>query len=327
MKRWLLPRLVSPETGEPLTLVERSGDANEVHEGELRAASGRTYPIVRGIPRFVETHYAGSFGFQWNAHRSTQLDNERHRNSEQRFWTETGFARDSLAGKLVLDAGSGSGRFSRVAADAGAFVVAVDLSEAVEPNHQNLAQRPNVTVVQASLFDLPFREGTFDAAFTLGVIQHTPDPLRALREIAVRVKRGGAIGVNWYTRHWYSYLHQKYIIRFVAGPLLRRVSDRRLYGFVRWYTPKLLRVSRALHRSGVSHRLVDRIVPVANRDWVGDLTEGERIEWSVLDTFDWYSPRYDKPQRPRDVERVLREAGFSTRATQGGMHGERSRGG
>jgi 2-polyprenyl-3-methyl-5-hydroxy-6-metoxy-1,4-benzoquinol methylase len=304
MQTWLLPLLVCPKTKQPLSLVD-AVDSGEIISGTLVSPNGTRYAIVRGIPRFVKTHYATAFGLQWNRHAKTQIDDDRHRHSRERFWGETGLTPSEIQGRLVLDGGCGAGRFTEVAASAGARVVAIDLSDAVEACYANNRGR-SVCVVQASLFDLPFRPETFDFAFTIGVIQHTPDPLRALRGVADSVKVGGAAGISWYKRYWYTYLHQKYWLR----PILSRLDEQKLYRFVRWYVPKLLPLSRALARVLPGRAMVDRILPVANRDFVEGLTEAEKIEWAILDTYDWYQPRYDKPQSWRAVEGVMKELGY-----------------
>ncbi len=91
-------------------------------------------PIIGGIPRFVrQESYAESFGFQWNRFRQTQLDSHSGRDiSRDRFLTATGWQPESLAGKTVLDAGCGAGRFAEIALSFGATVFAVDYSRAVE---------------------------------------------------------------------------------------------------------------------------------------------------------------------------------------------------
>lgn len=305
---WILEHLRCPKTGARLT--EQNGQL---------LGGARPYPIVNGIPRFVDSHYAGGFGLQWNKHDLTQIDTTQHAHSAQRFWGETGFTPEYLKGKLVLDGGCGAGRFTDIAARAGARMVAVDLSEAVEACAKTTAGL-DVAVVQASLLELPFEPGTFDAAFTIGVIQHTPDPLRSLANIARTVKPGGQMGVSWYKRYWYTFLHQKYILRWLLRPYLW--GDERLYRVVSWYVPKLLPISRVLNKA-VPASVLDRVLPVANRDWVQGLTEAEKREWAVLDTYDWFNARYDQPQRWRDVEATMRRAGFQCErapARRAGLH-------
>lgn len=309
MRPWVLDLLQCPATGTALVLCEAEFDeSGDILTGRLRNADGsRSYEIRGGVPRFVESHYASAFGLQWNRHRDTQLDRGQRGHSAFRFWGETGFQPECLRDKLVLDGGCGSGRFTAIAARAGGRVVAVDLSEAVDACYSNFRHLENVTVLQASLFELPLKPATFDFVFTIGVIQHTPDPLRALRCIAEMAKfDGGEAGVSWYKRYWYTFLHQKYWLR----PLFRGWTDERLYRFISWYVPKLLPLSRALCRLPYGAALNDRVLPVANRDFVDGLSEQERLEWAILDTYDWYNPRYDKPQRWADVEDVMRRAGY-----------------
>jgi 2-polyprenyl-3-methyl-5-hydroxy-6-metoxy-1,4-benzoquinol methylase len=307
MRRWAIPYLICPKTKEPLELSlvteEKDGD---VLSGELISKSGSRYRIVGGVPRFVQEHYAKGFGLQWNEHAATQIDDIKHRHSHERFWGETGFEPEALTGRIVLDGGCGAGRFTDIAARAGARVIAVDLSEAADACYANNRERQNVTVLQASLFELPVEARSVDFAFTIGVIQHTPEPLRALRALAETVKVGGEAGVSWYKKYWYTYLHQKYALR----PFFKLMDEKRLYQFVQWYVPKLLPVSRALGRMLPDPEYADRIIPVANRDNIEGLTEQQKLEWAILDTYDWYQPRYDKPQSWRAVERVMTDLGF-----------------
>ena len=305
MKDWAVELLVCPRTGEQLDLRVSKARADEIITGELVTPSGQSYPILNGVPRFVRNHYATAFGLQWNRHADTQIDDDHHMHSAQRFWRETGFTPDGISGKLILDGGCGAGRFVDVASRAGARVIAVDLSEAVDACHGSFGERENVCVIQASLFDLPFRDQTFDAAFTIGVIQHTPRPLKALSSLAETVKVGGEMAVSWYKKYWYTYLHQKYWLR----PLFRSWSDERLYRFISWYVPKLLPLSRLLCCIAPAS-VVDRIVPVANRDYVSGLSKRDKLEWAILDTYDWYNPAYDKPQTWRAVERTMRAHGY-----------------
>ena len=86
------------------------------------------FPVVGEIPRFVpKENYAESFGLQWNRFANTQIDSKVGTNrSEIRFREETLWDERDLNGKLVLDAGCGSGRFSEIALKLGASLIAVD---------------------------------------------------------------------------------------------------------------------------------------------------------------------------------------------------------
>jgi len=84
--------------------------------------------------------------------------------SEQRFFSQTGWPRD-MRGELILEVGSGSGRFTEQAAKTGATVVSLDYSYAVDANHASNGARDNVLIVQADVFAMPFRPQTFDRLF------------------------------------------------------------------------------------------------------------------------------------------------------------------
>ena len=87
-----------------------------------------------GVLDFVSAtgqDYCDNFGKQWNRFREVQLDSVTSKSeSHDRFFAETGWTPAEIKGKLLLDAGCGAGRFAEVALEAGARVVAVDMSEA-----------------------------------------------------------------------------------------------------------------------------------------------------------------------------------------------------
>src|SRR4051812_15823350 len=131
MREALLEVLAEPVTGARLELRDATrspGSKDRIEEGTLVSTqTGREYPIVRGIPRFVDpSNYTASFGLQWNHFRSAQIDSETAGvDSRNRFDAETGWQREQLEGKWVLDGGCGAGRFAEIAAQRGANLVAL----------------------------------------------------------------------------------------------------------------------------------------------------------------------------------------------------------
>ena len=104
--------------------------------------------------------------------------------SERTLEATTGWTEADYRGRLVLDAGVGAGRFAEVVANKGGEVVGVDLSRAIDAAYENIGRRPNVHLVQADIMAMPFRDGTFDLAYSVGVLHHTPDPERAFGRVA-----------------------------------------------------------------------------------------------------------------------------------------------
>src|SRR5262249_27443611 len=152
-------------------------------------------PIVDGVPRLAghPDEYSASFGRQWNRYDVVRPDED-----EEVFRVKTAISPSDLAGRLVLDAGCGGGRYARVAASHGARVIGVDLSAAVAKARDVCAPMPRVLILQADLLDLPLEEAAFDLVYSIGVLHHTPDPRRAFSEVARRVKAGGRLSVWLY---------------------------------------------------------------------------------------------------------------------------------
>jgi SAM-dependent methyltransferase len=286
-------------------------EGDDVLEGVLVCTEcAARAPIVGGIPRFVPPEsYANNFGLQWNRFGELQVDRLRgHNLSRDRFWLETGLSPDELRGKRVLDAGCGGGRFSDIALEAGAEVVAADLSNAVDKNRAIHAQHPRFHVVQASITDLPLRHEAFDLVFSFGVLQHTPDPAGTFRALVPFVRPGGRIAVDVYAAHPKQTLHWKYALR----PITRRMDEKRLLSVIEWATPRLMPVTRALRSVPVAGKALTRLVPLKIHDGIlrGEFPPDEEVRLAVLETYDAYSPAYDRPRSRRSVERWLRDAGF-----------------
>src|SRR5438445_4709008 len=170
MKRSLLEIVRCPSCLAELQLSAAAETAGEIDSGALACARcGREYEIAGQIPRFVSRdNYASNFGFQWNEFRRTQLDSHTGLPiSRRRFLAQTRWDEARLAGKLVLDAGCGAGRFAEVALALGATVVAIDYSTAVDAAWRNLAPHPRLHVVQADIYVLPFAPATFDFVYSL----------------------------------------------------------------------------------------------------------------------------------------------------------------
>ena len=148
MNLTLLPLLVCPECRTPLTL-DGAGSSARVDSGTLRCTGGHAFPIVGGVPRFVQhelnadqARTRDSFGYEWTelypAHGHTPPEWQAERDI---FLEYTRTVPSDFKGKLVLDAGCGNGRYAKLANDWGARVVAVDISAAVEIAAKNVGGR------------------------------------------------------------------------------------------------------------------------------------------------------------------------------------------
>ena len=207
MGPWLLPLLCCPacaEQGSPLTLegTEHSGD--QVVAGRLHCVSGHAYPVVDGIPDFVGGQPASDstvYDTLWNAHARQRYEGriDEYIEKFQAYARLPDPLSRHFAGKLVLDAGCGEGRFTWLARELGAaHVVAVDYSrEALARARAAIDRASACAFVRADLLHLPFRR-VFDYAFSLGVLHHTRDSARGFRTVVRCLRPGGQVTVFVY---------------------------------------------------------------------------------------------------------------------------------
>lgn len=254
----------------------------------------KTYPMLRGVRRFVDAeHYTGSFGYQWNRFAKTQLDSANGTTrSRDTFIERTGFALESLRGKRVLDAGNGMGRFAEICANAGADVYGIDLSSAVDPAAANLAGRANVSISQADIFAPPFARESFDFIYSIGVLHHTPSTRRAFESLVPLLKPGGRIAIWVYWERLAKLFPGSEILR----PLTSRLSKPVLLTLCKVAVP-LYHVHKVPYVGMVSCA----VLPTSMDPFP---------EWRILDTFDWYSPRYQFKHTAEEVREWFTTAGL-----------------
>ncbi|GBE17353.1 ubiquinone biosynthesis O-methyltransferase [bacterium BMS3Abin15] len=104
-----------------------------------------------------------------------------------------------LKNRLFLDAGSGGGHFSHAAENLGAKVVSLDVGLNLL---KQVGRKCNSKKILGSVLELPVKKNHFDIVLSTEVIEHTPDPINALRELSVVVKPGGFLLVTVPCRLW-----------------------------------------------------------------------------------------------------------------------------
>jgi SAM-dependent methyltransferase len=254
---------------------------------------GQLFPVVHDVVRFVpERTYADSFGYEWRYYSTTQLDSVRAYGSEEDFLKKTGLKPEDLKDKLVLDVGCGTGRFAEVATRWGARVVGIDLSAAAEVAAQNLVER-DFLAFQADVFALPFAPETFDCIYSVGVLHHTPSCERAFKVLPELLKPGGIIAVWLYSGYnkWYRFsdMYRK---------ITHRMPIRTLHQTLRVAVPFFYYLDRGLSKLPFLGKpaagFVHHVFPIRRH---------HDRETRLLDTLDWYSPKY---QSKHTYEQVFR---------------------
>lgn len=328
-----------------------SNDGTEVVDGQLRCGCGARYPVVDTIPRMLRdadaqfpefaARYRGrltawtgtsgpeaipekdtrlltrtqrSFGYQWTAFSKMVCD------FRDNFWNYLQPATpEAFRGRLGLDAGCGFGRHIYHAAQCSAEMVGLDFSRAIDATRQNTKHLPNVHLVQGDIYHPPFADGTFDFAYSLGVLHHLPDPARGARALAGLLKPDGTLYV-------WLYSSRRRMVN-AALETVRVVTTRLPYGWLRaaswlgavvdWYGFVL--PYRALRRLPGMERIVERLAPARVKVY-------SRYPFQVLEA-DWFD-RLAAPVRfyydERGAGDLVRTAGLAdVRVSATGLYGWR----
>ncbi|GIX03824.1 MAG: hypothetical protein KatS3mg113_0830 [Planctomycetaceae bacterium] len=247
-------------------------------------ACSRCWDVLQGIPRFTQDQHLASFGYQWQRYDVAHGEEDR-----RTFVAKTGIPLSEWKGLTVLDAGCGGGRYARIAALAGATVVAVDHTAAVNRALALCADLPNVGFLQADLKRLPLKPESFDVVFSIGVMHHDRDTREVFEAVAPYVKPGGKYVVWLYrkNRGWQEKLN------LWLRERTTRMSPSQLE---RW-----CRLGACLGGIPVLNRLLNKIVNFSSHPC-----------WNnrVCDTFDWYAPQYQHHHTVAEVLHWFEIAGF-----------------
>jgi len=244
-----------------------------------------------------QTRTKSTYSLQWNQFRILRPEEDR-----ATFRNRTGLSERDLAGALVLDAGCGMGRYLRVAGEGGARAVGLDLSEAVVAARELTSDLPGVSITRGDLLRPPFAPGTFDQIYSLGVLDHTPNPRAAFLSLAKLLKPGGRIAI-------WVYPKERPLLEAIVA--VHRAVSKRLPLSV------LLPLSRMMAPvGGLKRKLMSSQNRIVNRSAVALhlLTIGVSMhpdpEVRVCDTLDWYAPRFLTRHTPEEVLGWFREAGL-----------------
>jgi SAM-dependent methyltransferase len=301
-----MEQLADPETGGPLTLEVTAAKGDLIESGVLRAGA-RSYPIKSGVPRFVEdNNYAESFGYQWHKWPRVQFESANvgkpMAGHTLRMWERiTGQAAgSSVRGQTLVDMGCGPGRFIDVARSKGARVIGIDYSAAVDVAHDNFRSDPDVCVCQADALKLPLRSASVDGVFSIGVLHHTPNPEKGVKQAWLALRDNGWFAVSVYGKGgFYDFptVHMWRKLFKALWPALGHYPPL-LYTNLTVYGLRPLALRNAT--LGRAVRVLFPFVKLAD------------IDWSLLDTFDSVTPSFQSAHESYEVFSWFRNAGFTS---------------
>lgn len=319
MKTTLLQWLRAPCCGAPLkfkTLTEfPRTDEIDVQGGELVCTTcKRAYPIIGGVPRLLSGAQGAkvektrdSFSWEWARYPGALPEDE------SVFLEETQLSRSLFAGKLVLDAGCGMGRYARVALSLGAEVIALDLSESLRRLAAVAPEHPKLHVVQGDLLNPPFKKAIFDVVYSQGVLHHTSDTRKAFDAVAPLVKPGGYLSVWLYgkagrfedfatnpLRPGREWIAKRRRLAWAIVGTRHVISD-----FIRFFTTRL--------PAPIVYALCFPLAALGLVPGVKYLTFSVHRDFMVrvIENFDWISPPYQYHHTKEELSGWFEAAGFA----------------
>jgi len=136
---------------------------------------------------------------------------------------------ETIRGKVTLDIGCGSGRFTKHAVSCGASLAfGTDLGESVEFAYKLTENLENVCIIQADIYAMPF-ENHFDLAYSIGVLHHLPRPQEGFSRLPKVLKPGGTMAIWVYNRRnnkraLYFYEPARDLLKKFPKPFLYKFS-------------------------------------------------------------------------------------------------------
>ncbi|MEA2818168.1 MAG: hypothetical protein QOJ86_172 [Bradyrhizobium sp.] len=255
----------------------------------------------------VDETVAAGFGHEWSTfqqgeHELSASDREAVFDSYFRIFPWEILPPDPVG----IDVGCGSGRWSVMVAPRVGHLHLLDASpDALAVAKKNLSQVANTTFHLASVGDIPLQDSSLDFAFSLGVLHHVPDTPSAIRAIASKLKKGAPFLIYlyyaldnrpwWFRALWkFSNIFRIGICRLPAN--LRLLISQIIAATVYW---PLARIAALIERAG----LPTTLIPLeAYRD--------RSFYVMRTDAYDRFCTRLEKRFTRRQIEQMLRDAGF-----------------
>lgn len=234
------------------------------------------------------------------------------------FREQTGRDKEFLAGKSVLDAGCGGGRFLKyVSQSVGSKIIAFDLGFGLRLAKEKNSSANNIAYVQGNILNPPFRKGVFDFIYSFGVLHHTPDPKNAFSKIASLTKIGGQFAIYLYYRphltfrDWGFVYALKQIYVFVYREPIRRFvqmfphSLALLYSRIIYYRGPIIEFFYRRNSTKPIGYFLKALLPPSM--W----KPLESKEHNIVRNYDYYSTRYNYEHGHEEVLQWYQECGFT----------------
>jgi ubiquinone/menaquinone biosynthesis C-methylase UbiE len=244
-----------------------------------------------------------NFAIQWSKFKHLQLDSVTLEALSKNRLMEAGlFTEGDLVGKLVLEIGSGAGRFSEILVKMGAKVVSIDNSDAVFTNAK-MNSCKNICFIRADLETLPLNYETFDYVIALGVMQHTKNIKNSIEELIKFANREGICIFDFYRKHFLPI--DGYFPKYFWRPITKRMNPYFLLRIIEFYVPKWFKIHSFIKTIPKIGLILNGLllIPIWNYTGVNGIRQEKSnlLMWAICDTFDALAPKYDVPISKRQL--------------------------
>lgn len=202
--------------------------------------------------------------------------------------------------KFIFDGGCGYARHCYALMEGGEVqnseALICDISAAVWSAKKNLSHRKDVHIMQADLTNLQVKANYFDFVYSLGVLQHTPDPHYTFMQLSSLTKEGGMIETGVYEiKHPLGHFVERVLRKFTT-----RLPEKWL-----WAISYLAVIPNFFfYKLGFQHipglNQFIRVLIRTNPSW----------KCSQVDTYDWYMAPYQRRYKIGTTEAWFQEAGY-----------------
>lgn len=208
--------------------------------------------------------------------------------------------------KIGLDIGCGSGA-DMIAMNARGFkMVGLDISDAAYEASRNTRGNKDMHVVQASVYNMPFKDGFFDIVYSFGVLHHLPDPEGGFRRLCEKVKKGGSALIYVYEDFSERSLIERVLLKIVNS---FRIITKRLPPPVLYFLCMLMSPVVWLCCS-LPYQIFRRIN--FTKKFAGRIPfrHTMRLDCIVADLYDRFSPPIENRYSRKDMEEWFRRENF-----------------
>jgi len=310
--------------------------------GLLKCSCGLIYPIIDGVPRFMnDSDNARPETVENMGHPAALVPSRKHDDYEdirasftkewaifdydtdktwgwtleqrkQIFLDDMALTADQVVGKTLLDAGCGNGTLTAALGTLGMDVIGIDLNDMLGTANQHKTRAAgkcaeHVHFVQGNLVNPPLQRHRFDLVYCSGVIHHTPNPHETFRRLVGLVKPGGRLYVWVYGRR---------------NPVVRLFMDsgRQLRRFM-----SLESLMTLCHITAPIYKIGTELLNAAGVMEFRSRTTRE----ITLDLFDAFAPQYNYHYAEQNLETWFIQEGLRNVAVSGrqkhgfGAHGDK----